>query len=484
MITVDQLASVGSLGLIYLAGERGGSRPVVWAHAVDLPDPWKWSNSGDLVMTTGGGIPVTEADQREWMKKLIDHDVSALVVAAGPSAPELSDGLLDVAESRGFPVLSASFHLHFVSLARTVIESSIAADRQRIATIQRLYDFFWQSLRSRSSFSDRLTALERVTGWSLDLFDLSTESVFASGASGENISAGTSGLTELQLPTAGEVILRAAPAKNPVSDKPLLEHIRGLISLELEYKETAADAQREAGRDLFAGLLDESLTLSAVWPELSHRGLGKRIVVACWRPVDGGTLALDEFHRQVWMHEYSPLLLADAGGLLGIVPGDEALLRRIGTAIGPKYALGISTPLALNSQVPEAVKQAQLAAARAVDEGSDVSRYGEDSYSGVFPQSVEDARGLVNKILGKLLEHDRETGGDLVRTLSVFLGNDGSWQKSADELMVHRQTLVYRLKKVQKLSGLSATSTEGSALFWLALEAAKRAELPIEKLGA
>lgn len=483
MITVDQLASVASLGLVYVAGERGGSRPVVWAHACDLPDPWNWSNSGDLVMTTGGGIPVTEHDQREWMEKLINHDVSALVVAAGPSAPELSDGLLDVAESHGFPVLSASFHLHFVTLARTVIESSIASDRQRMATIQRLYDFFWQSLRSRSTFSERLTALEKVTGWALDLYDLSTSSVFAAGASGEAITAETDGLTKLGLPTAGEVVLRAAPGKTPVTDKPLLEHIRGLISLELEYKEAAADAQRESGQDLFSGLLDETLTLSAVWPELKHRGLGSSPVVACWRPVNSEALDRDGFHRQVWMHDYSPLLMSDDAGLLGIVPGDEELLLRIGRAIGSDCALGISTPLALNSQVPEAVKQAQMAASRAAEEGASVARYGEDSSAGIFPQSVEDARGLVHKVLGSLLAHDRENGGDLVRTLRVFLGNDGSWQKSADELMVHRQTLVYRLKKVHKLTGLSATSTEGSAMFWLALESAKRAELPIEKLG-
>ena len=55
MITVDGLVAVPSLGLTYLAGTRGGSRPVTWAHACDLPDPWRWIKPGDMVMTTGGG---------------------------------------------------------------------------------------------------------------------------------------------------------------------------------------------------------------------------------------------------------------------------------------------------------------------------------------------------------------------------------------------------------------------------------------------
>jgi len=54
-MTVDGLVAVPSLGLTYLAGSRGGFRPVTWAHACDLPDPWHWFKVGDLVMTTGGG---------------------------------------------------------------------------------------------------------------------------------------------------------------------------------------------------------------------------------------------------------------------------------------------------------------------------------------------------------------------------------------------------------------------------------------------
>src|SRR5262245_35372587 len=144
MISVDQLVAVPSMGLHYLAGKRGGSRLVTWAHACDLADPWKWFETGDLVMTTGGGMPADEDDQRTWMTQLIDSKVSALVVALSPSAPEVTAGMVGVAEAAGFPLLSASYELHFVSLARTVIESAIESERQRVASIKRLYDVYWQ----------------------------------------------------------------------------------------------------------------------------------------------------------------------------------------------------------------------------------------------------------------------------------------------------------------------------------------------------
>ena len=72
---------------------------------------------------------------------------------------------------QGFPVLAASYELHFVSLARTVIESAIESERQRVASIKRLYDVYWQSLHARGTFGERLSALEVATGWALEVRD-------------------------------------------------------------------------------------------------------------------------------------------------------------------------------------------------------------------------------------------------------------------------------------------------------------------------
>ena len=79
---------------------------------------------------------------------------------------------------------------------------------------------------------------------------------------------------------------------------------------------------------------------------------------------------------------------------------------------------------------------------------------------------------MVTRVLGPLLDNDRKTGSELVRSLEVFLRNDGSWTRSATVLGVHRQTLVYRLGQVERLTGLKPTSTVAIAAFWTAFEAA------------
>ncbi|WP_247521677.1 helix-turn-helix domain-containing protein [Bradyrhizobium sp. 190] len=62
-----------------------------------------------------------------------------------------------------------------------------------------------------------------------------------------------------------------------------------------------------------------------------------------------------------------------------------------------------------------------------------------------------------------------------MQTLATFLANDGSWKVTAGKLGIHRQTLVYRLRLIEELTGLKPTSTSGTAAFWLSFNAGQSA---------
>lgn len=484
MISVDRLVAVPSLGLQYLAGERGGQRLVTWAHACDLPDPWNWFDNGDLVMTTGGGMPADDAAQRSWMERLIGSGVSALVVASSPSAPEVSPGMIAVAESCGFPVLIGSYDLHFVTLARTVIESAIESERRRVESIKRLYNVYWQSLHARGSFGERLSTLEVATGWGLEVRDQAAGDLIATGR--RALAARGSATAEpvsVAIPGVGEVVLVAVPDRSPVTDRPLLQHIGGLIALELEHAAAQRDRLRASGEGLLAGLLDESITLSAVWPELHHRGMVDTVVVACWSAPPHTVLDHATIHQQVCLQGYAPLLMDRGAALVGVMPNDAALCQQVSAKLSPKCAVGVSAPLALHSRVHEALRQAQLAVAHAHERGVGLVEYGNETGRNFLPSSIEDVRRIVRSTLGPLIDYDRTRGTNLLESVRVFLRNDGGLQTSADELSVHRQTLVYRLKKVEQLTQLKPTTTAGSAVLWLALTATDQVDLPLDGLG-
>ncbi|WP_426989715.1 helix-turn-helix domain-containing protein [Pseudarthrobacter sp. Y6] len=59
---------------------------------------------------------------------------------------------------------------------------------------------------------------------------------------------------------------------------------------------------------------------------------------------------------------------------------------------------------------------------------------------------------------------------DLIVTLWTYLDMRRSWQKTATALFAHRQTIIYRIRKISELIGLDVTETSTMAQLWFALK--------------
>ena len=57
-------------------------------------------------------------------------------------------------------------------------------------------------------------------------------------------------------------------------------------------------------------------------------------------------------------------------------------------------------------------------------------------------------------IVEPLLTHDRERRSDLVRTLQVYFASGANASEAADRLFLHRNSMLYRLARIEKLTGL------------------------------
>jgi len=71
-------------------------------------------------------------------------------------------------------------------------------------------------------------------------------------------------------------------------------------------------------------------------------------------------------------------------------------------------------------------------------------------------------------ILHPLREYDRLHGGDLVRTLRVYLTCSCNASRTAEYLYLHRSGLIYRLARIQDLLGLQLDNFEHRLVLELA----------------
>jgi len=67
-----------------------------------------------------------------------------------------------------------------------------------------------------------------------------------------------------------------------------------------------------------------------------------------------------------------------------------------------------------------------------------------------------------------------DQGGELARSLRVWLAHHGQWDPAAHELGVHRHTLRNRIRKLERLLGRSLDAPEVRAELWLALKLDQR----------
>ena len=86
--------------------------------------------------------------------------------------------------------------------------------------------------------------------------------------------------------------------------------------------------------------------------------------------------------------------------------------------------------------------------------------------------ALEPFRALV----GPLREHDRTRRSDLVLTLKMYFAAGGNASEAADRLFLHRNSMLYRLERIQKLTGLDLRDHRVALALQLGLLAKERGE--------
>lgn len=92
-------------------------------------------------------------------------------------------------------------------------------------------------------------------------------------------------------------------------------------------------------------------------------------------------------------------------------------------------------------------------------------------YQLLYPLWQSETLGRFSQeILGGLLAYDEKRGGGLVQTLEAYLDLGGGMQEIADRLFIHRNSLIYRLRRIEELTGRTLADPHDRLLLHLALK--------------
>lgn len=139
-------------------------------------------------------------------------------------------------------------------------------------------------------------------------------------------------------------------------------------------------------------------------------------------------------------------------------------------------AAGISRPTTQLSHLRESYREAKDAVGIAYElsDRDTTTFYGDlklyQLLLALKERNLDNLNLFYQDALGPLVEHDNRKQSDLIRTLNGFFEANGNLAKAAQQLDVHRNTLVYRLERISELTDLDLDDSDNRLILHLALK--------------
>lgn len=251
-----------------------------------------------------------------------------------------------------------------------------------------------------------------------------------------------------------------------------LEHGATILAMELARVRSLAESELRVRRDLVDELLNGTEEESAL---ARAAALGydlqrpHRVVL-----VEGGrgSIGIDALFQAVRIaarDEGAGSLLVARGSQVVLLADRESdwealrqsIIRGLG---GASVRLAVGEECGAVSDFPQSFRQSRLALQlmRSAEWSDQAVRFDD---LGVYrllvgAEDLGEVERFIQRWIGSLLEYDEKRNSELVRTLMHYLQHGGNYVATAGSLIVHRNTLKYRLQRIRQISGLDLSDPE------------------------
>ncbi len=245
-----------------------------------------------------------------------------------------------------------------------------------------------------------------------------------------------------------------------------LEHGATVLAMELARLRSLAETEIRLGSDLLEELLDGNAPANAVErAKTLGFDLHQTSRVVAIESGDTSMISNERLHRAVRDAARETGLEALVGTKSGAVvalAGADSGWHRLRAAIvahigGARCHMGLGGRSTTLDSVSRSYHEAQVAlrTQSTVQPQRGVTKFDDLGVYKVLSQVPDNTvvNHYVREWIGILIDHDERKNSQFVLTLSRFLDLGGSYDASAKALSVHRNTLRYRLKRIQEITG-------------------------------
>ena len=442
-------------------------------------DPTPYLEPNVLLLTSGIGMNFTEPSIWDgYVERLNRVPISALAFAVGIAHRTLPQGLIEACVRHDVPLLEVPTTVPLFKINQHV-EYMLQAER--IALTDRgwkLADECARLANRGAEVSTLLAAISAVLEVPIAVYDafdslIAQYPAAATWRTGRDRAAQPDVL-DVPLPMGlRDPCKLAVRLHRPASEiEGLLAPVTSILALQLNRSVTVdASSHQDMVRFVHRCVSWSESTRGDVANAFQELGLSRAAETALLVADLSGEHAAAAWKLRVALH--------DAFHDVRVAEIDERLVAlmqfpRDGIAEASAHLLGVSPDLPLVFREPtRTIDELRISLVHALD----LVRHAERpvvaptlGLSAVVAAAAgRGARESAKRFLAPLIEHDEQRTTELLPTLRVWLRNDAQPSRACEELYIHRNSLSYRLRRIEQILGLSLDSLDGKATCLMAL---------------
>lgn len=527
MIKVGDILTFEQLGNIeVMAGASGLDRIVNWVTILEVLDELDLLEKGDLLVTTGYDLNQNLELQEQLIPILVKKELAGLAIQTGYYLHEIPPLILETADKLHFPVLKLPSTLSFNKLTQSILHQIISLQNHLLKYSEDIYHKFINIVLKNQGLTEIAETLAQLIKRPVQFINILYEPLCTacpskkevnwphfSALAHSGIKFKAKGIEEIRvenkkfwvmpistgLESLGYTCVMGDEAELGEMDTIAIGHATALAALVFSKEQAIKDVENKQKEEfLELGLSGTTIGLAKKASSLGYdtkKGYylmlfqyerEEKIIIEkasalLWRwqvlNVVESTFSKENFY---FMHKFlnhqlllfiQPHVQPDVKMMKLLCDKMIRKLEKATLVQGQKVYWGIS-----NFHLPlKEFKEAFTEASRAVKIGMKLNQpvthiHEHDLFNFYLDLPNTDfLANFVERNIGKLQKNDPASHNHLLETLNTYLTCNSNIQEAAARLFIHRQTLRYRLKKIEKILDIDLRDPEVRLKLQLAL---------------
>ncbi|UJF35918.1 PucR family transcriptional regulator [Paenibacillus hexagrammi] len=488
-----------------VAGKQGDSRIVKSVNVMDAPDIADWTKSGEMLFTTAFAMKDSPQETVNLLRKLNDRGAAGLGIKLGRFWSELPKIVVEEADRLHFPIIEMPFQFTFSDQMNALFNAEYRRNTQVLQTVLDKQKKLMQFGLKQDDMNAMFQLISDIVGYPMAIVNSKNQVMYnTSSWNQEQLQVNwpwkrKAGWVHAGKDRAYRVALAQREDERPGSllvmpetlilanvEEGLVQQAADILSFHMGYtfrSHVEASMQRDIQNSLIR-YLEKGASLEEFLEQAKAKGVSP--FIGTYQCVIGSIhhnrLTPDDESASRKLKELKQYLESQAQStsirghhfmmkdklfsiyatLLSEGFPEEELTQQLSKNAANALSLAADEEIGFYvspvKQKPPALREAYMecmqtqAMAERLKLHDRVLHFETIEFAHLFQNVASEVmEDYCTKTLRPLLEKDAEYSQEMIRTLEVFIRNDGQVSEAAKQLFIHRNTVTYRLEKISDL---------------------------------